>query len=143
MKRIVLIILPLVTFLSCTSNTIYEEPKDLIPRDSMVMLLRDLYVASSAKSIKNKNLQRRISYVPLVYQKYGIDSTRFKQSNLYYTSKIDLYEPMLKEIIESLEKERDIYSKIKKERDSIRQDSLKKNRKKLLKEKSLKRLKED
>ncbi|MFD2566854.1 DUF4296 domain-containing protein [Pseudotenacibaculum haliotis] len=143
MKRIVLIILPLVTFLSCTSNTIYEKPKDLIPRDSMVILLRDLYVASSAKSIKNKNLQRRISYVPLVYQKYGIDSTRFKHSNLYYTSKIDLYEPMLKEIVESLEKERDIYSKIKKEQDSIRQDSLKKNRKKLLKEKSLKRLKED
>lgn len=143
MKRVLLIILLFSVFLSCTSNTIYEKPKDLIPRDSMLMLLRDLYIASSAKSIKNKNLQRRISYIPVVYEKYGIDSTRFQQSNLYYTSKIDLYEPMLKEIITSMEEERDIYSKIKKTQDSIRQDSLKKNRKKLLKEKSLKRLDQD
>ena len=99
----------------------------------MIPLLKDLYLASAAKNIKNNQLQRRFSYAPLVYQKYKIDSTRFQRSNLYYTSKIDLYEPMLKEVLAALEKDRGLYAKLKKERDSIRQDSLTKARRNLRK----------
>ena len=133
MKKFLVIILVFCAFLSCTSNTIYEKPKDLIPRDSMIPLLKDLYLASAAKNIKNEQLQRRFSYAPLVYQKYKIDSNRFQRSNLYYTSKIDLYEPMLKEVLTSLENDRALYAKQKKDRDSLRQDSLKTARKNLRK----------
>lgn len=133
MKKFLVIILVFCAFLSCTSNTIYEKPKDLIPRDSMIPLLKDLYLASAAKNIKNSQLQRRFSYAPLVYQKYQIDSNRFQRSNLYYTSKIDLYEPILKEVLASLEKDRALYSKLKKERDSLKQDSLKNARRNLRK----------
>ena len=114
--------------LSCTSNTIYKKPEDLISEDSMVVLLRDLYLATSAKNFKNKNLQRKFSYIPLVYEKHKIDSNRFQRSNLYYTSKIDLYEPMLKKVLASHEKDRSLYAKQKKIKDSTRRDSLKKVR---------------
>lgn len=81
-------------FASCTSNTIYKKPKDLIPKDTMVMLLTDLYIASPSYLYKNKRLRRKTNYMPLVYNKYLIDSVRFIESNLYYTSIIDEYEEM-------------------------------------------------
>lgn len=114
--------------MSCTSNTIYEKPKDLIPKDSMIFLLRDLYIAAAAKNVKNKNLQSKIGYAPFVFDKYKIDSARFQRSNFYYTSKIDLYRPMLDKVLASLEDDRAEYVATKKARDSVRQDSLKKVR---------------
>ena len=128
MRTISMILGTFILVLSCTSNTIYKKPEDLISEDSMVVLLRDLYLATSAKNFKNKNLQRKFSYIPLVYEKHKIDSNRFQRSNLYYTSKIDLYEPMLKKVLTSLEKDRSIYAKQKKIKDSTRRDSLKKVR---------------
>lgn len=128
MKKGLLIIFVVSLFLSCTGNTIYEKPKDLISKDSMVLLLKDLYLATAAKNIKNINLQRRFSYAPLVYQKYQIDSLRFHRSSLYYTSKVDLYEPMLKEVLASLEEDRAVFARQKKVKDSIMQDSLKRDR---------------
>ena len=114
---------------SCTSKTIYEKPKDLIPKDTMVFLLKDLHLAAAAKNVTNKQLQRRFSYVPLVFQKYQIDSVRFQKSNLYYTSKIDIYEPLFDEVLKSLEEERTLFARQKKVIDSLRQDSIKTARK--------------
>ena len=54
MKNRITSLILIILFASCKSNTIYDEPKDLIPKDSMVLLLKDLYLATSAKSIKNK-----------------------------------------------------------------------------------------
>ncbi|MDG2195162.1 MAG: DUF4296 domain-containing protein [Polaribacter sp.] len=88
------ILFALLFLASCTSNTIYKKPKDLIPKDTMVLLITDLYIASSAYYRKNKTLERKINYMPLVYDTYHIDSLRFIKSNLYYTSKIDTYEEM-------------------------------------------------
>ena len=53
-KNILIVLISLSILASCTGNTIYEKPEDLIPKDSMILLLKDLYIASSAKSIKNK-----------------------------------------------------------------------------------------
>ena len=84
--------------LSCTSNTIIKEPNNLIPKEQMVDLLTDMYIANAAFSVKNKNLNRKIDYVPLIYEKYQIDSLRFHTSNLYYMSRIDDYEVIYKEV---------------------------------------------
>lgn len=92
---------------SCTSSTIYDKPKNLIERDSMVALLTDMYIASSAKNAKNKYLKRGENYMFLVYEKYKVDSTRFNESNIYYTSKTEEYTDILsgvKSNIDSLEK---------------------------------------
>ena len=113
---------------SCSSNTIYDEPKDLIPKDSMVLLLKDLYLATSAKSIKNKKQQKKISYTPLVYNTYKIDSLRFSTSNFFYTSKVDVYEPMLDQVMALLKKEQVFFTQAKKIKDSIFNDSIKKKK---------------
>ena len=83
---------------SCTSNTIYKKPDDLITNDSMVLLLSDLYLATASKMYKNKLKERNIDYTFLVYEKYRVDTARFRRSNFYYTTKIDEYEKIYKRV---------------------------------------------
>ncbi|WP_298882684.1 DUF4296 domain-containing protein [uncultured Polaribacter sp.] len=119
-------ILILVFLVSCTSNTIFEKPKDLIPRDTMTMLIQDMIIASSAKFVINKNQQKKINYMPFIYDIYKIDSLRFATSNFYYTSKIDLYEEILNEAKTQIDNKKEFYTKMKSDLDSIRKDSIKK-----------------
>ena len=134
MKNRITSLMLIILFASCKSNTIYDEPVDLIPKDSMMMLLKDLYLATAAKSIKNSRQQKKVSYTTLVYNKYNIDSLRFNSSNLYYTSKIDVYEPMLNEITALLKKEQEFFTEAKKIKDSLYTDSLLNNSIKIKKE---------
>ena len=113
---------------SCTSNTIFEKPKDLIPRDSMGLLIQELMIASSVKYQKNFDLNTNVNYTSLVYNKFKIDSTRFKSSNFYYASKIDLYKEILEDALNSLEKQKKSFTYLKTELDSIRKDSIKKTK---------------
>ncbi len=106
MKKIILSFL-IFSLISCTSNTIYKKPKNLIPKDTMVMLLTDMYLASSARYSKNINQKRDVNYMFLVYEKYKIDSLRFQESNTYYTSKLEVYEDLLKQAKNNLIKQRD------------------------------------
>lgn len=122
---------------SCTSNTIFEKPKDLIPKDTMSLLIQEMNIASSSKYIKNKNLEKKINYMPLVYNRFGIDSVRFQKSNLYYMSKIDVYQEILNDAKSSLEKQKNFFDALKKRKDSLRKDSILK-RKELQKKKKLK-----
>lgn len=124
MKRIfVLFFVILLT--ACTSNTIYKEPENLIPKDSMLIIIEDLIVASSSRHLNNKNGKNNINYLPLIKEKYKIDSTRFTESNIYYTSKIDTYVEMLTEVRENISLKRKHFKKIKRIKDSIKFDSLK------------------
>ena len=134
MKNRITSLILIILFASCKSNTIYDEPLDLITKDSMMMLLKDLYLATAAKSIKNSRQQKKVSYTTLVYNKYNIDSLRFNSSNLYYTSKIDVYEPMLNEITALLKKEQEFFTEAKKIKDSLYTDSLLNNSIKIKKE---------
>ncbi|TCP23960.1 uncharacterized protein DUF4296 [Tenacibaculum skagerrakense] len=103
MKRLQFIIASLILFVSCTGNTIYKKPKDLIPRDSMVLLLTDMHIAAAARQTKNKFNGKDVNYMYLIYEKYKIDSTRFENSNTYYTSMIDNYDKLLNEVKEHLQ----------------------------------------
>lgn len=105
---------------SCTSNTIYKKPENLIPKDSMVSLLTDMYIASSAKNQKNKFLQREKNYVVLVYEKYKIDSTRFDLSNAYYTSKVDEYTDILKRVKSNIDSLDVLYREEQSVKDSLK-----------------------
>lgn len=119
------------TFLtSCTSNTIFEKPKDLIPKDTMSLLVQEMMIASSSKFIKNKNLERKINYMPLVYDLFKIDSIRFQTSNLYYMSKIDDYQAIFEDAKADLERKKAILDDLKKTKDSLRTDSIKNSNKK-------------
>lgn len=111
---------------SCTSNTIFEKPRDLIPKDTMSLLIQEMNIASSSKFIKNKNLQKNIEYMPLVYDRFRIDSVRFQTSNLYYMSKIDVYQEILTGAKNSLEQRKNFFDQLKKRKDSLRRDSIQK-----------------
>ena len=130
---------------SCTSNTIFEKPKDLIPKDTMSLLIQEMMIASSAKHVKNKKIEKKIEYMSLVYDQFKIDSTRFQKSNFYYMSKIDLYQEIFKDAKVLLEKQKVFFEEISKRLDSIKKDSLDiiraKNKKKIEKlEESKKRV---
>jgi len=131
MKKINYIIFLSVFFMGCTSNTIIKKPDHLIPKNQMVDLLTDMIIASGAENIKNIDLERNVNYFPLVFEKYGIDSTRFKESNYYYTSKIDDHEEILKKVDERLKAmKKEIDDKIRLQ-DSLKADSIKSHREKI------------
>ena len=104
---------------SCTSNTIYERPKNLIPKDTMVAFLTDMYLASSAKNVKNRFLEKEANYVFLVYEKYKIDTARFTKSNIYYTSKGNEYSGILKRVKKNIDSLTVFCRKAKKLKDSL------------------------
>ena len=126
---------------SCTSNTIFEKPKDLIPKDTMSLLLQEMVISTSAKFLKNKNNQKNINYMPFVYERFKIDSTRFESSNYYYMSTIDLYQEILEKTKASISAKQDILKKAKKQLDSIKKDSIQLTLSKLKKGDSLKIIK--
>jgi len=145
MKKIAFF-LTLLFLVSCTSNTIYKKPDDLIPKDTMTALITDLIIANSAKYKKNLFLERKINYIPLVYDKYKIDSVRFKKSNVYYTSKIDEYEAIFKnvkqnlnQLSDSLVKEKRVFDSINRKEQKKRTELSPKNKK--IKQKLLKEIK--
>ncbi|MCF6182287.1 DUF4296 domain-containing protein [Lutibacter sp.] len=119
MKNIIYIIVISLIVASCTSNTILKKPKDLIPKNEMVAIITDMLTATSGHRIKNKNLKRNVNYFPLIFEKYHIDSTRFKNSNFYYTSKIDEYDVILKEVKARLTIQKKLVDSIRKAEDSI------------------------
>ena len=130
-----------VFLVSCTSNTILEKPKDLIPKDTMSLLLQEMIISTSAKFIKNKNNQKNINYMPFVYERFKIDSTRFESSNYYYMSTIDLYQEILEKAKASINAQQDALKKVKKQLDSIKKDSIQLTLSKLKKGDSLKIIK--
>ena len=114
--------------INCTSNTIIKKPDNLISKDEMVNILTDLFLANGGKNIKNINSKRNVNYYPLVYEKYHIDSTQLKESNFYYTSKIDEYDKILKRVDDRLKKLRDQFEIERKLEDSlkkVKRDSIK------------------
>jgi len=113
---------------SCTSNTIFEKPTDLIPKDTMSLLVQEMMIASSATYIKNKNMERDMNYMPLVYERFQIDSVRFQTSNLYYISKIDEYKLIFEDAKNSLKEQKAYFDGIKNTKDSLRLDSIKRNK---------------
>lgn len=104
MRRLFIFVLTLLVLNACTSNTIYKKPDDLIPKNQMVDLLADLYLANATNNVKTIKMERKLDYMPLIYEKYGIDSLRFQNSNVYYMSRIDDYEGIYKKVEARLKK---------------------------------------
>ena len=125
MKKISYLFFISIFLMACTSNTIMKKPDDLIPKKQMVNLLTDMLITSGAENIKNIDLERNVNYFPLVFEKYGIDSTRFKESNYYYTSQIDDYEKILKEVDKRLKAMKEKLDQEIKLQDSLKNDSIK------------------
>lgn len=139
MNKIISFLVLFILVLSCTSNTIYKKPDDLIQKDLMIELIGQMQIANAARSSKNLNKERSLEYMALVYNKYGIDSARFARSNFYYSTKIDEYKKMMQQVKADL-------NQLKKHQDFIvkESDSLKRiNSRALISEKKKERLLKD
>jgi len=141
MRKFIFILCMGIGMIGCTSNTIIKKPDNLIPKDQMVDLLTDMLLSAGGQSVKNLELQRRINYFPVVFEKYNIDSTQFKESNYYYTSRIDDYDEILEKVEIRLKSLKEKYEKERVFNDSIeelRNDSLRYYKKGLLEEGAVK-----
>ena len=131
-KILVLLLVSLFVF-SCTSNTIYKEPDNLIPKDSMIVLLVDMQLAVGARSGKNIDDKYGLNYMPLIYEKYKIDSARFVESSFYYSTDIDNYTKILKEVKSRLQKFNTDNELIIEELDSVKKAEYPKLKKRVFK----------
>lgn len=96
-------------FVSC-GEKLMEPPQDLIPSAQMTDILFDLSVMDAIEgNYPNVLEQNDIRVMPFIYEKYGIDSLQFAQSDLYYASNPVEYQ----QIYEALE------ARILKYKDSI------------------------
>ncbi len=107
MKNLIYILFVLLFVISCTSNTIYKKPENLILESEMVDLLVDMQIAIGGRSGRNNQAKYAIDYMPFVYEKYGIDSARFAQSSYYYSTDIDNYNKILTKVKNKLVEMRD------------------------------------
>ena len=138
MKRFLYIVVVLILWSSCTSRTIYKKPDNLIAEDKMIELWTDIAIAKAAFNEKNRKVQRGVNYLHFVYKKHQIDSARFMESNIYYTSRIEDYERMFQKVNENLKSLQAIYDLSQENqeeeelpiwvRDSIRRSKLLQNR---------------
>lgn len=84
--------------LGCEENVNYKAPKDLISKSEMTDLLYDMHLVVGTSNVQNIYLEKNRNYMSLIYEKYGIDSIQFAESNMYYTSQIQEYEEIFEEV---------------------------------------------
>ena len=108
MKQLKYILL-IVLIISCKNNSIDKpkKPDNLIPKDSMVEILYDISLVSSAKGVNKKLLENK-GLVPedYIYKKHNIDSLQFALSNEYYAFNLDTYEDIYNSVKLKLEEDK-------------------------------------
>ncbi len=131
MKKIIIILLALVV-VSCVEKLI-EKPDNLIPRDKMIAILKDMAILNAGKATKtNIRILKENGIEPTQYlfEKHDIDSTVFVESDRYYASIPLEYVSMYEEIEALLTKEKKLMDEAKKISDSLKVIELQKLRKK-------------
>lgn len=112
-----------ILFLCSCAEEVVKKPENLIPKDKMATILLDLSILNATKSAaRNKFEDSGIEVMDFLYNKYGIDSTQFAQSDLYYASNPLIYQ----EIYQSVKDKLDVAKKDLEERSKRRSDSIRK-----------------
>jgi len=103
MKRGLLLLGVFLGLLSCKEKLI-EPPKDLIPESEMTEILYDLALINGIMTTNPNTLDTyTIETMPYIYEKYGIDSLQFVQSDQYYASVPVIYQRMYQSISDRIE----------------------------------------
>jgi len=139
MKYIVTLFLGTILLVSCAEKVV-EEPENLIPKEKMTEILHDLAILNAAKSGASRKFKDSgIDVMEFLYKKYGIDSTQFSESDLYYASIPLEYQSIYENVEKRLGRKKDTLEAIGKRRnDSVRQAN--KKRTDSLKEVKIKKL---
>lgn len=91
----------------------------------MVEVLKDLAIVNAAKSTDVAVLQDNdIEPMAYIFEKHGIDSLQFVESDRYYASIPPDYEKIYKKVEEKLEKQAKVMEEAKEVNDSLRRIEL-------------------
>lgn len=98
-----------------------EQPENLIPKEKMVEILRDLAVLNAARTTNVAILRKNdLEPMPYLYAKYGIDSAQFSDSDRYYASLPEEYEAIYAKVEARLELEKEEIEENKRIKDSLK-----------------------
>jgi len=88
-----------------------HTPKNIIPVESMSEIIYDMTLISVSKGVNRKILENN-GFKPTSYilKKYEIDSIDFIRSNKYYSSNLDMYLSIYQNVLNKLEKNKQIIS---------------------------------
>ena len=118
MKNLFVILLAIL--LTSCGEKLLEKPEDLIPKDKMINILKDMTILNSARSASVTVFHNyMIEPTTFVFSKYGVDSLQFVTSDKYYASLPNEYEAMYTEIEEQLDNEKEQMSEVKRIKDSL------------------------
>jgi hypothetical protein len=113
-------------FFACQHIEKPEKPENLIPEDTMVELLAEVYLGNAARSIDNKTMRKKgVKIDSFLFKKYNVDSLQFAKSNAYYASDLNKYNAIFQKIEAKLEA-----LKTEENTRKLRVDTLKINKKK-------------
>lgn len=130
--RHILLFATVILFISCGEKLV-EQPENLINRDQMVLIVKDMTIINAAKVTNLRILKDNgIDPTAYVFNKYNVDSAQFVASDRYYASVPLEYESIYKEVESLLDQEKEVLKDLKKINDSLEQ--LQRQEKNLLKE---------
>ena len=137
MKNLFIILLAIL--LTSCGEKLLDKPEDLIPKEKMINILKDITILNSARSTSVTVLHDyKIEPTTFVFSKYGVDSLQFVTSDKYYASLPNEYEAMYVEIEKQLDNAKEEMSEAKKIKDSLDLErNLKKSQRKRLKPKKI------
>ena len=86
-------------------------PKNIISMEKMSEIIYDMTLISVSKGVNRKILENN-GFKPTSYilKKYEIDTTDFITSNRYYSSNLDMYLSIYQNVLNKLEKNKQIIS---------------------------------
>lgn len=134
LKKIILLLCVVATFVACQNIEKSEKPENLIPEDKMVDIITEISLLQSARNFSKRIFESTgIQGQEYIFKKYNIDSLQFKRSNDYYADNYEIYQRIydsVKQGFERLKVKLDtLQLQEKRIKDSIaaaRKDSLKK-----------------
>ena len=123
MKRITAILLCFLS-VSC-GNKLLEEPENLIPQDQMADILYDMALLDAIENSHPNVLEASdLRVMEFLYEKYGIDSLQFVESDRYYASLPAAYLRIYESVEARLTRNRDSISEAIQNRRQVEEDSI-------------------
>lgn len=90
---------------SCSKNPV-PKPDNLLEEETMINILYDISLLQAIDgSMPNKLMEQEIKMDQYIFEKYKIDSTTYRQNQLYYAGDARKYKKIYKKVLERLEQE--------------------------------------
>ncbi|MFS4454695.1 DUF4296 domain-containing protein [Maribacter sp. 2304DJ31-5] len=106
MKKQFIFLITLFFLFACREKLV-EAPENLIPKEEMIKILKDMAILNAAKTTDIGRLKKyEIDPTNYVFEKYAIDSAQFVESDRYYASVPLEYESIYSKVKALLEEER-------------------------------------